>query len=913
MNIFGHATYVGNTGYNAHCKNFYRALNKYHNIKIRNFTVGPNWRGIHEKENCHGIDVEPIDKEMLILQSLWNSEGVLQDYELYNYQRGSFDHDINLILAETNHYYFYHNYFGPKIGYTVWESTRYYKFFFDKLKEYDQVWVPTSWQAKVTEDQGMDGSKIKVVPEGVDSSIFYPEQLKMPNDKFRFLVFGRWDSRKSTVEIIRAFKNLFGNDKKFELVLSVEDKFNSDGLGSTKNRLAEHGLLCDNIRLLNFPTRKDYARFLKMGHVFLSCSRSEGWNLPLIEAMACGTPSIYSECSGQLEFASGKGIPIKIRGEVEMRKFYPPNEVCQGNWYEPDFKDLEDKMIEVYNNYSYYKQKALNESIEIRQRFSWDNAAKLASKFLEEATNQRETVITAVHEVEELKPEPVIKIPENNKPIHHIVNESPSLGDIIAWIPMVDKYQKEKDVIVNLYSPYSDLFAENYPNINFHAYNAQPQNAQNLIRIGTYDIGEKKWSEFNLQELAAQLLGIKYEPTVAKIVKPKNLKNPFGKKYVCIATQSTAQFKYWNNPEGWKKTVDYLKSLGYEVVCIDKHPLFGVHGSMNSIPDNCIDATGEKPLSERINQLMHCDFFIGLTSGLSWLAWGLGKPVVFISGISLPKTDFYTPYRVTNTSKNLCHGCASEPGFVFDKFDWMFCPKKKNFECTKEISFEMVKEKIDLLIAREDISLDFSLVNAEVSFLNGPRIQINDSKYSVYLVQLFTYYAGEWIINYEDSNFAPFNWYKSAHTKRQKWRFKVFAFDGDSLRLVLQQTYNEKNKNVEFVLDSEGSKYDKVYIEKAISFAKENECNIFIKTKFYKKLRQDFPHFKNILSPDVILPDVYASYNIKRHEIESKRHDMWYTNKLWIDRARSDISVDHHENWTEYQQENVFDDIINYE
>lgn len=133
------------------------------------------------------------------------------------------------------------------------------------------------------------------------------------------------------------------------------------------------------------------------------------------------------------------------------------------------------------------------------------------------------------------------------------------------------------------------------------------------------------------------------------------------------------------------------------------------------------------------------------------------------------------------------------------------------------------------------------------------------------------------------------------------------------MRLVLQQTYNEKNKNVEFVLDSEGSKYDKVYVEKAISFGKENECNVFIKTKFYKKLRQDFPHFKNILSPDVILPDVYASYNIKRHEIESKRHDMWYTNKLWIDRARSDISVDHHENWTEYQQENVFDDIINYE
>jgi hypothetical protein len=31
--------------------------------------------------------------------------------------------------------------------------------------------------------------------------------------------------------------------------------------------------------------------------------------------MACGTPSIYSDCSGQTEFARGKGLPVKIIGE----------------------------------------------------------------------------------------------------------------------------------------------------------------------------------------------------------------------------------------------------------------------------------------------------------------------------------------------------------------------------------------------------------------------------------------------------------------------------------------------------------------------------------------------------------------------------------------------------------------------
>ena len=176
----------------------------------------------------------------------------------------------------------------------------------------------------------------------------------------------------------------------------------------------------------------------------------------------------------------------------------------------------------------------------------------------------------------------------------------------------------------------------------------------------------------------------------------KPFKRNFNKKYVCIGTQSTSQFKYWNNPTGWQQTVDYLNSIGYEVICIDKNKYFGTDKKMNCIPERCVDKTGDLPLQERMNDLYFCDFFIGLTSGLSWLAWSLEKPVVLISGISKDHVEFATPYRVTNT--NVCHACATEKGFEFDKADWMFCPKNKNFECTSSITFEMVKEKIDKLI-----------------------------------------------------------------------------------------------------------------------------------------------------------------------------------------------------------------------
>jgi autotransporter strand-loop-strand O-heptosyltransferase len=393
----------------------------------------------------------------------------------------------------------------------------------------------------------------------------------------------------------------------------------------------------------------------------------------------------------------------------------------------------------------------------------------------------------------------------NETKIYHVVNESPSLGDIIAWIPIVDKFQKEKNCTVNVYTPYMELFKSTYPNLDFYYYDQQPKDVENIIRIGTYDfIKGKRWSEYNLQEVAAKILDVEYEPIKCKIATPDKLKNNFSRKYVCIATQSTAQFKYWNNPEGWTKTIDYLKSLGYDVVCIDKHPVFGVDGSMNCIPQNCINKTGDFSLMDRINDIIHCDFFIGLSSGLSWLAWSLGKPVILISGISLPHIDFPTSYRVTNTRDNLCHGCAAEPDFVFDKNNWLFCPKNKNFECTKEISFEMVKEKINFLIKKEDSDYDFSDINAISSFFDGPKIEIRDARYKKYLIYLYVYREEKWILFNNFPDLSPFHWAKGTSNEKEKWRWKVFAFEENHLKLVYQYTYKDiKNKLQIFNSESE--------------------------------------------------------------------------------------------------------------
>ena len=104
--------------------------------------------------------------------------------------------------------------------------------------------------------------------------------------------------------------------------------------------------------------------------------------------------------------------------------------------------------------------------------------------------------------------------------------------------------------------------------------------------------------------------------------------------------------------------------------------------------------------------LAHADFFIGLSSGLSWLAWGVGVPVVMISGFTLPLNEFHTPYRVINY--HVCNGCWTDSSEEFVHADFAWCPRHENtpreFECTRFISAGQVEQTINRLM--QDWHLD---------------------------------------------------------------------------------------------------------------------------------------------------------------------------------------------------------------
>ena len=105
-------------------------------------------------------------------------------------------------------------------------------------------------------------------------------------------------------------------------------------------------------------------------------------------------------------------------------------------------------------------------------------------------------------------------------------------------------------------------------------------------------------------------------------------------------------------------------------------------------------------LENTINTIHHSEFFIGLSSGLSWLSWAIGKHVVMICNFSEDKHEFTTNCtRIVN--KSVCNSCWNNPNFKFDKGDWYWCPINKGTEnqfiCQKSITSNMVINQIQHL------------------------------------------------------------------------------------------------------------------------------------------------------------------------------------------------------------------------
>jgi autotransporter strand-loop-strand O-heptosyltransferase len=290
----------------------------------------------------------------------------------------------------------------------------------------------------------------------------------------------------------------------------------------------------------------------------------------------------------------------------------------------------------------------------------------------------------------ELKPKTLVEIQSN------------ALGDTIGAMAIIEKWRKETNKDITVISNFSDLFKSSYPNLNI--YNKKT-NVQFIPNEGVWVVNDIIHNEkilttykfeIPLLEGYAQDFGISVEGIELKVDLFKK-ERPIQSKYVCIAVQSTTQAKYWNNPGAWDEICRMLRKKGLTPVCIDKDFSFGIQGHFNESPSKAVKKNGLS-LEDTINYLYHCEMFIGLSSGLSWLSQAVKKPTVIISNVTSKDHEYIDDRTLRIYEESVCHGCFHK--YPFNAGDWLWCPIYRNdddkrFICTKAITPESVMSQIE--------------------------------------------------------------------------------------------------------------------------------------------------------------------------------------------------------------------------
>jgi len=172
----------------------------------------------------------------------------------------------------------------------------------------------------------LGNKKIIVIPEAVTENFKVCKNKKLikektnkyiPLDTKFLLSVGTLEPRKNLSLIIKAFALLPNNLKQeYKIVFTGGEGWNNKILRETiKNYNLESKVI-----FTGFADEADLPYIYNRASIFIYPSLYEGFGLPPLEAMACGTPVIASNCSSLPEVVESAGILINPKNEEELAR-----------------------------------------------------------------------------------------------------------------------------------------------------------------------------------------------------------------------------------------------------------------------------------------------------------------------------------------------------------------------------------------------------------------------------------------------------------------------------------------------------------------------------------------------------------------------------------------------------------------
>lgn len=171
---------------------------------------------------------------------------------------------------------------------------------------------------------GVAPERIGVTHLAVDETVFFrrsPENIREVTARYGmrapyFLYVGSADPHKNVFTLLRAF-SAFMQDARSEHCLYLVGKWPAQSIAAMH---AEFSALLDTgrVKSLGYVPDDDLAAMYSGAHAFVFPSSMEGFGLPLLEAMRCGTAILTSNCSSLPEVGGDAALYVDPRNVDEL-------------------------------------------------------------------------------------------------------------------------------------------------------------------------------------------------------------------------------------------------------------------------------------------------------------------------------------------------------------------------------------------------------------------------------------------------------------------------------------------------------------------------------------------------------------------------------------------------------------------
>jgi len=249
-----------------------------------------------------------------------------------------------------------------------------------------RVVTPSRWSAEAYYKAGFRNDQVLIVPHGIDADTFCPMpairddvrgKLSFSKDQFVFLSIGSMTGNKGIDLLLRAFSVVCQKFPNARLVLKGLDTLyrSNDFLFKNMQILSdiEKDRIRDRITYLggSFPNA-DMAKLYQVADAYVSPYRAEGFNIPVLEAAACGIPIVCTRGGPTDDFVTD-AFARRIDSQKKQVEFMG-QEVSR---LEPNLEHLTALMSSMIEDRDWRERAVEEGSRHVHANFTWDQVTEM--------------------------------------------------------------------------------------------------------------------------------------------------------------------------------------------------------------------------------------------------------------------------------------------------------------------------------------------------------------------------------------------------------------------------------------------------------------------------------------------------------------------------------------------------------